>query len=267
SSMRWLVFATLLVALGTPPPATAVDFSGHYVVTVPGGGRLTVVVAGTAFKATGSCDGMGTPTSFFASGTGDPATGAISGSLGLGGVCTGVISGTADGEVITGTQTATQPAPCYSGPTRATKCGNGVIDPLENCEVGINADGDCCSARCRADPAGIACAPDGNDLCAGLCDGAGTCTPLPEPARECRRAGVSRDVARCMATQCDGINGETCRRRCKPAAIRTLAYAQSECREEPSTHTYVAHQELRVRRGDRVPITVATFDSPRVADP
>src|SRR5262249_5336253 len=51
STMRWLVFATLLVALGTPPPATAVDFSGDYVVTVPGGCRLTVVVTGTAFKA------------------------------------------------------------------------------------------------------------------------------------------------------------------------------------------------------------------------
>jgi hypothetical protein len=76
-----------------------------------------------------------------------------------------------------------------------------------------------------------------------------------------------RDLARCMATQCDGIGRETCRRRCKPAAIRTLAYAQSECREDPSTQMYVAHQELRIRRRDREPITVATFDSPRVADP
>ncbi|HJW68159.1 MAG TPA: hypothetical protein VJ829_02245, partial [Candidatus Binatia bacterium] len=46
-----------------------------------------------------------------------------------------------------------------------------------------------------------------------------------------------------------------------------LAYAQSECREDPSNHTYIAHQELRIRRRDRAPITVATFDSLRVADP
>ena len=80
-------------------------------------------------------------------------------------------------------------------------------------------------------------------------------------------ATCERDVSRCIATQCDGIGRETCRRRCKPAAIRTLAYAQSECREDRSSHSYVAHEELRIRRGDREPITVATFDSPRVADP
>jgi hypothetical protein len=80
-------------------------------------------------------------------------------------------------------------------------------------------------------------------------------------------ATCERDVARCMVTQCDGIGRETCQRRCKPAAIRTLAYAQSECREDPSSHTYLMHQELRIRRGDREPIAVATFDSSRVADP
>src|SRR5215475_8955914 len=80
-------------------------------------------------------------------------------------------------------------------------------------------------------------------------------------------ATCKRDVARCVATQCNGIGRETCRRRCKPAAIRTLAYAQSECREDRSSHSYVAHEELRIRRGDRASITVATFDSPHVADP
>ena len=36
-----------------------------------------------------------------------------------------------------------------------------------------------------------------------------------------------RDLARCMATQCAGIGQEACRRRCKPMAIRTLAYVVS----------------------------------------
>jgi hypothetical protein len=44
------------------------------------------------------------------------------------------------------------------------------------------------------------------------------------------KATCRRDLARCMATQCDGIGREACRRRCKPAAIRTLAYALSACR-------------------------------------
>jgi cysteine-rich repeat protein len=202
------------------------------------------------------------------------------------------MKGTGDGEVFTATLTAQ----CYSGPFTATKCGNGVIDPLENCEVGINAEGDCCSARCRVEPDGSPC-DDGNactigDVCAGgacvsgapapadqacnddlnpctadVCNATGTCTHVPLPPGKCRRAVASRDVARCMATQCGGIGRETCRRRCKPAAIRTLAYAQSECRGDPFSHTYVAHQELRIRRGDREPITVAAFDSPSVGDP
>jgi len=36
-------------------------------------------------------------------------------------------------------------------------------------------------------------------------------------------ATCKRDLTRCMATQCAGVGRETCRRRCKPAAIRTLA--------------------------------------------
>src|SRR5262249_6068583 len=116
--------------------------------------------------------------------------------------------------------------------------------------------------------AGTLCATDANGPCAGLCDGAGTCTHVPVSPRKCRRAVALRDVARCMATQCDArTDAAACRRRCEPAAIRTLAYAQSECREDPSGHTYVAHQELRIQRGYREPITVATFDSPPVADP
>src|SRR5262245_35451422 len=61
-----------------------------------------------------------------------------------------------------------------------------------------------------------------------------------------------RDLARCMATQCAGIPQEACRRRCKPAAIRTLAYAQSECRVDAAGFV-VARQELRIRRRDREP--------------
>jgi hypothetical protein len=263
-TMGRFVFATLLVALGTASPAAAVDLSGDYLVTltIPLPCRITVVQTGTALHTTGFCDVNGTSTPFSSSGTVDPVTGAFSGSSDLGGVCAGVISGTGDGEVLTATGTA----PCYSGPIFATKCGNGVIDPLENCEVGINADGGCCSPRCRLDPAGASCATVGGP-CTAVCDAAGTCTHVSLPPTKCRRAVALRDTARCMETQCDGIGGEACRRRCKPAAIRTLAYALSECREDPSSHTYVAHQELRIRRRDRDPITVATFDSPPVADP
>jgi hypothetical protein len=69
-----------------------------------------------------------------------------------------------------------------------------------------------------------------------------------------------RDLARCMATQCEGVGRAACRRRCKPARIRTLAYVLSECREDVAG-SWVAHQSLRIRRGDLEPITVAEFGS------
>src|SRR5262249_50962188 len=64
-----------------------------------------------------------------------------------------------------------------------------------------------------------------------------------------------RDIARCITTQCEGVGRAACRRRCKPAAIRTLAYAESECRVDAAGFV-VAQQALRIRRGDREPITV-----------
>jgi cysteine-rich repeat protein len=304
------VCATLLVTLGVTSPAAAVDLSGDYVVTVPIACRVTIVQTGTAIQTTGSCNFMGPSTPFSASGTVDPATGVFSESWELGGVCAGITSGTGDGEVITGTATA----PCYSGPIADTKCGNGVIDPLENCEDGNQADGDCCSARCRLDPAGTACTSDGNDctddvcnatatcthvpragpcddgnactigdVCADgacvpgapalagqacnddfdactadVCDAAGTCTHVPLPPEKCRQAVASRDVARCMATQCEGVGREACRRRCKPAGIRTLAYVLSQCREDAAGMA-VSHEALLIRRGDEEQIPVVEF--------
>ena len=71
-------------------------------------------------------------------------------------------------------------------------------------------------------------------------------------------ATCQRDLARCMATQCHEIGRETCRRRCKPVAIRTLAYVVSECREDAAGMD-VGSQALRIRRGDQEPITVVGF--------
>jgi hypothetical protein len=55
-------------------------------------------------------------------------------------------------------------------------CGNGVLDPGEQCDDGGTAGGDCCSATCRFEAAGSPCANDG-DLCTNdVCDAAGACT-------------------------------------------------------------------------------------------
>src|SRR5262245_62102420 len=80
----------------------------------------------------------------------------------------------------------------------------------------------------------------------------------PPRAEGACNATCKRDLERCMATQCEGVGRLACRRRCKPAAIRTLAYVQSECREDAAGA--VGHQELRIRRGDSQPIPVMALD-------
>src|SRR5262245_33231805 len=70
-----------------------------------------------------------------------------------------------------------------------------------------------------------------------------------------------RDIERCMATQCkEGMPRPACRRRCKPAAIRTLAYALSECRLDAAGR-FSGREALRARRGDQEPITLMDFGS------
>src|SRR5262245_18165652 len=78
-------------------------------------------------------------------------------------------------------------------------CGDGVIEPGEQCDDGNTDNGDCCSATCQFEPAGTTCRP-----AAGLCDLAEVCTGSSPtcPAQvlraantECRPAAGPCDVA------------------------------------------------------------------------
>jgi WD40-like Beta Propeller Repeat len=73
-------------------------------------------------------------------------------------------------------------------------------------------------------------------------------------------ATCHRDIDRCMATQCQGVPHAACRRRCKPAAIRTLAYALSECRVDAAGR-FSGREVLRALRGNQEPITLVDFGS------
>ena len=282
-----LALAALLVALGTAPAAASIDLSGEYVISVPIPCTVTLVQTGTALELSGSCSVGSTTYPFHLAGTVDPGTGAFSITGAIPGLCADyACSGTGDGEEAQ--ITCTSSTDVCNGPLMATKCGNGLIDALENCEDGNLTDGDCCSARCRAEThpcddgdactigdvcAGGSCASgaralagqacegevDDDPCTADFCDAAGACTAhVPMSPAECRRTVRKRDVARCMATQCEGVGRKACRRRCKPAAIGTLAYVLSECREDAG-QSFVGRQELRIRQGDREPITVATL--------
>jgi cysteine-rich repeat protein len=55
-------------------------------------------------------------------------------------------------------------------------CGNGILDPMEQCDDGNTYDGDCCSSTCQFEASGAGCANDGNACTNDVCDGAGACT-------------------------------------------------------------------------------------------
>src|SRR5438046_2268344 len=99
-------------------------------------------------------------------------------------------------------------------------CGNGVIDPGEDCDDGNQVNGDCCSSNCKFEPATTLCRP-----AAGPCDVADFCTgtsaACPSDAKKksvCRAAAGPCDVAE----HCDGTH-DTC-----PADA--FKSADTECR-------------------------------------
>ncbi len=174
--VRRLAFATLLIALGTTPPAAAIDLSGDYVISAPIPCRVTYVQTGTTLRVTGSC--LTGSVSVSLAGTVDPATGAFSVTGAVSGLCADfACAGAGDGEETR--STCTSSTPVCNGSLFATKCGNGVIDPQENCEDANAVGGDCCSARCRLDPAGTTCTSDGNACTDDVCSATGECLHGP----------------------------------------------------------------------------------------
>jgi cysteine-rich repeat protein len=249
-----LVFATLLVTLGVTSPAAAVDLSGDYVGFALVPFTVTFVQTGTALQMIGHVGVNSITYPLSAAGTVDPATGAFSVAGEITGLCADfVYSGTGDGEETSGTYTSRT---CPSGPVLLSKCGNGVIDPLENCEDGNHADGDCCSARCRLDVAGTACTSDGNDCTADVCNATGTCTHLPitapcDDGNECTIGDVCSAGA-CVpgspapaGTACNG-NGylDLCTDNvCDAAGTCThVAVPAGECRRAVACHSTCTEQ-------------------------
>ncbi|MDX2167425.1 MAG: hypothetical protein SF182_10190 [Deltaproteobacteria bacterium] len=108
-------------------------------------------------------------------------------------------------------------------PTRTPLCGNGEVELPEQCDDGNTADGDCCSATCRYDAAGAACASDSNQCTADQCDGAGACTHAERPvgytcddgdlcttADQCVLGGICRGGAPLVCDDDDECTNDTC---------------------------------------------------------
>lgn len=92
-------------------------------------------------------------------------------------------------------------------------CGDGTIDPGEECDDGNDADGDCCSSACGLEPSGMPC-DDGdactvNDVCAqGACTG----TTL-----DCGDCSACDHMTGCVAAAADG-----CRQPLVPSRSRLV---------------------------------------------
>jgi cysteine-rich repeat protein len=84
-------------------------------------------------------------------------------------------------------------------------CGNGVIEPGEQCDDANAIDDDCCSLECKPALEGVPCPDDGLACTADLCDDAGICTHAPGNAgTECSPA---EDDCH-LPDRCDGESEE-----------------------------------------------------------
>ncbi|MBI5504615.1 MAG: hypothetical protein HY899_07420 [Deltaproteobacteria bacterium] len=84
------------------------------------------------------------------------------------------------GEILgSGAQTVTRTLADCDAPL----CGDGVVDPGEQCDDGNNRNGDCCSSFCEVLPAGNAC--DDGLFCTRTdrCEEGGRCTGSGDPCR------------------------------------------------------------------------------------
>jgi cysteine-rich repeat protein len=110
------------------------------------------------------------------------------------GSCGSQLQGTVspNGLTLTGTALAiVTPPTCQSmgcacsgntplGPISGSKspCGNGVVDPGEECDDGnLGLNGDCCALGCSALAKGTSCPTLAACATGGACDGAGSCVP------------------------------------------------------------------------------------------
>jgi len=147
-------------------------------------------------------------------GTVDPATGRVA-VVGHGGPCSTItVDGTAaaDGQSIGGTVSCMVGSASFGGVFTASHCGNGILDPGEECDDGNVFDGDCCSSACLFEASGSACPDDDSPCTTDVCDGRGHCQHPANPAAAGTPCGALCD--QCGTSRCDAAG--TCLRDSKP---------------------------------------------------
>ena len=89
-------------------------------------------------------------------------------------------------------------------------CGNGIIDPGEQCDDGNSENGDCCSASCQFNAVGHPCTDDGNACTADECDGSGTCLHIAANGLACDDGLFCNGSDVCSGGTCTAHSGDPC---------------------------------------------------------
>ncbi|MFM8409674.1 MAG: M12 family metallo-peptidase, partial [Alphaproteobacteria bacterium] len=84
-----------------------------------------------------------------------------------------------------------------------TPCGNGILDPGEDCDDGNTVDGDCCSATCTFEPVGSPC-DDGEQCTSGDACDSGVCAGTALPNGSTCSDGSACTTDACSSGTCVG---------------------------------------------------------------
>jgi len=144
--------------------------------------------------------------------------------------------------------------------SRASTCGNGILESGEDCDPGLDVLGDCCTPDCRFIPSGKVCRD-----AQGPCDVPDTCSGTSAVCSDAKSTEICRpavDVCD-VPERCDGFRNEcpadgfapstlTCR-----AAVGDCDAAERCTGNGPSCPTDAKKKEGSVCRGALLPCDVA----------
>lgn len=116
----------------------------------------------------------------------------------------------------------------------APVCGDGTVDPWEECDDGNTSSGDCCASDCTFESAGSVCPADGNVCTDEVCDGSGQCLSQANIA-PCDDGLFCTTTDICAAGVCGGsgdpcAGGDTCNDQCDEAGD-TCAETGTACED------------------------------------